>query len=215
MVVFLHTMLFLSIPLYYVPVAMLQGVYYAYGTCQCNNATLKRKLVLPRIKLTLKSLIVGVVFAILIIAAAGLAWMKFGSFGVDPDMSSMASVQDIDKKVARYLEAGDTKSALNYYDEQIRLRHNGEEKQSLLVMKARLAQEMGQNEIAINAAKQADDIGSTDATIRALADAYKANGNNEQALALYKKLLKSPTQKDDSTAPRRSGSLEDMIKELE
>lgn len=115
-----------------------------------------------------------------------------------------------------YFEKGDIDGGFVYYDEQIARRQDSVEKQTLLILKSSFAIRSGRTKEAVAIAKQADDIGSTTSTIRTLADAYRADGDKEQALIYYKQLLEK-SQKNDTDMPKtqRGPSIEGIIKELE
>lgn len=167
---------------------------------------------MSKMKLTRNRIFLAVLLLVLIIAIVIFALIKPRFFG-EGEEGSAPSIDDIGLQAAVLAENDDPEEIMEYYDEQIEGRQNPEEKKILLVMKSRAAQGSQSWDVAIDAAKQADDMGSDSMTMRTLADAYAASGDKEQALALYRELLKK--YPPDGTTPQRGPSLEDVIRGLE
>lgn len=177
--------------------------------------------ILNKIKLTptQNKVLVVTILGIVVILVGIIVWMQ-GTTDVDDgkDKSSdvMLSVNEARSKALRIIADGDIDRGMKYYDEQISLMDNKEDKQQLLMMKAKSAQRMERYDISVDAAQRADDIGSSNMTIRALADAYAARGDKEQAIDYYKKLLAAESAPPEGGVVMRFGpSVEDIIKELE
>lgn len=157
---------------------------------------------------------IGVVLVAMIIMVGFLVLgrMVFRD-GEDGGADTQLTIEDVQVRAAEYFGGGDIDGGLSYYDEQIKMAEKNDEKRVLLTHKSSLALMGGQHQVAIDSARQADEIGSTDKTVKALAEAYMASGNKEQALVYYRKLLAiSP---DNGSDLRRGPSLEDTIKGLE
>lgn len=179
---------------------------------------------MAKIKLTAtqKKLSIGFAAVVLLIALGMVVWMKLiptNDSDTEEDVPAEISLNRIGSQAASYIASGEVEKAFAYYDEQIERTQDNREKKSLLIKKAITATDMELYDEAIASAKQADEIESDTATMRALADAYAANGDKEEALTYYKKLLALKKPAPD-TEGARSGmeldqSVENIIKELE
>lgn len=165
-----------------------------------------------------KKLLIGAAIGIFIVAAAVLALKQHdGSGKNDGDTAGEVDrTAEVSSVAGNYISEGDIDKGMQHYDEQIQAIDDTNDKQELLVMKARSAMRIEKYSLAVEAAKQADDMGSNHLTKRTLADAYVASGEKDKALILYKQLLEIESKYSDETKPMQLGpSLESIIKELE
>lgn len=179
---------------------------------------------MAKIKLTAiqKKVFIGLVVIVLLASAGVALWMRYSSFDdtkTEEDVPLELSINSTGSQAASFVADGETEKAMAHYDEQIKLAGNDRERKSLLVKKSIIALDVGQYDVAIASAKQADEIESDTQTMRALADAYAANGNKEEALVYYRKLLAlekpTSTQEGGVSGMQLGPSIENIIKELE
>lgn len=135
------------------------------------------------------------------------------------DTPPEVSLNTVGSQAAAYVAEDDFEGAFEHYDKQIEAAQDNRQKKSLLVKKSLLARDIGEYDVAIASAKQADEIDSDTQTMRALADAYAANGDKEQALTYYRKLLVFEKVEGDGEGAMQGmqlgPSVETIIKELE
>ena len=195
-------------------------MYYAYGTRKCN---LEQNL-LAKIKLTAKQkkVAIGVATGFLVLCVA------VGAVRLMDNSQKTSEKKEVDfiRLVGRtqveatdHLNNDDVDGGLALYDSQIKIQNGDNEKKALLVFKSNFAVLAGRYDEAITIAKQADDMGSDATTLKAVAEAYEANGDKNQAVEYYKKLLevRGPAEgsTEDSLIKEKPGpSIEYKIKEL-
>jgi tetratricopeptide (TPR) repeat protein len=113
---------------------------------------------------------------------------------------------------AKELASKDSKQALEYYDEQISVTSDKDEKAELLLGKAEIAYTAGDFDGALQAAKDADAIKSTAGTLGMIAQSYEAKGDKASALEYYKKAL--AILPDSEVSNRQEVTLQSKINEL-
>jgi tetratricopeptide (TPR) repeat protein len=179
---------------------------------------------LAKIKLTAmqKKLFIGIIAGVVLLALGLVLWLKVYSPEKPTEEGSVpaeVSLNSVGSQAATYVASGEVDKALTHYDEQINITQDDREKKSLLIKKAITATDIGRYDEAIASAKQADEIESDTQTMRVLADAYAANGDKEEALTYYRRILaleKSIATTEDARPNMQFGpSLETIIKELE
>lgn len=179
---------------------------------------------MDKIKLTPKKILFSIVIVLVMVGVVSLVWVQLRSSspGESKDVGQDLSTQvdDIQVTAAIYQNEGKNDEGLEYYDEQIAKYSDKEDKRTLLVLKSRFASSAGQFDVALEAAEQADEINSDASTIRALAQAYRENGDKEEALEYYRKLLKIRQAEEgeedpDKIAESREETLGWIIRELE
>ena len=163
-------------------------------------------------------MLIGAAIAIILLVVAAYIGSRYD--GTDNNDGGTAEESDraaeVSSVAGKYISEGDVGRGMQHYDEQIQAIGDTDGKQELLVMKARSAMRAEKDGLAVEAAKQADDMGSNNLTKRTLADAYLASGEKDRALILYKELLEIESKYSKETKPMQLGpSLESIIKELE
>lgn len=174
---------------------------------------------MAKIKLTAmqkKIALLGVVL-LLAISVALAVWHRNQDSNKDSSgVDDQPTMNDLNYNAAKLAEEGNFDEALNYYDKQVEGATSVEDKVTVLIKKSRFALGKGKNTEAVQAAKQAYDLEKNERTTRALADAYVAEGNKEQALIYYRNLLdSSSSNKGDERVPSRGPSVQQIINELE
>jgi tetratricopeptide (TPR) repeat protein len=166
---------------------------------------------MPKLPINNKKIVLIAAGSLLVILVLALVIIKMiPSNGNEDELPSLETTQD---KAQSYIDSGDIDGGLKFYDEQIEARKDENEKKILLVYKANFAQSAGRFNEALEIAQQADAVAADISTSRALAQAYEAQGNKEQALIYYKKLLElSPKE---GMGARYNPIWEEKIQELE
>lgn len=157
------------------------------------------------------------VLALLVLVVALFVWGRPSAEDRDSgDIDEQPTINDISYNATKISKEGSFNEALTYYDKQVESTGSNEEKITVLIKKSRFALGEGKNTEAVEAAKQAYDIEESDRTTRALADAYAAKGDKDQAITYYKKLLETSKASDESGGMvARGPSIEQIISELE
>ncbi len=148
--------------------------------------------------------------SLLVVVALALVIIKMIPSGGD---EPLPSVEDAQNGAFSFTENNDIDGGLKYYDEQIEARENTDEKKALLLHKSSFAQSAGRFDEALKAAQQAGAIAPNAGTAEAIARAYEAQGDKEQALIYYKKLLELSPK--DGLGSRYIPVWEEKIRELE
>lgn len=161
--------------------------------------------------------IVLVIIVLFAVVAAIFIWNGAANTDKDKDgVDEQPTMNDLSYTARKIASEGSFDEALEYYDKQAEKAEVSEDKITILIKKSRFALGEGKTAEAVKAAKQAYDSSESDRTMRALADAYAADGNKEQALIYYKKLLESSTPEEgDGGVTARGPSIQQIISELE
>lgn len=167
----------------------------------------------PKLKLTSKKIIILAVLTVLVVIGGTIAWVQISLY--NQNQAAIVPLDEIEANVATYSQKGDTDGALRFYDQQVALHQNKADKQQILIMKSRFAAGAGRMDTAIDAAKQADNLGSTNQTLSAIAEIYVAKGDKAQALVYYKKILALAPKNDAKKLFSQGPTLQDKIRELE
>lgn len=134
-----------------------------------------------------KTTLIALAIGLLLVTgfAALVKWAPFSKH----ELPVPISPEEVHASSLEYVSKGDASGGLEYYDEQIDNAQNSGEKRQLLIYKADFAQRVNRPDDAIAAVRQADDISSGSDTVQALAMAYEASGNKEQAIIYYRKII--------------------------
>lgn len=130
-----------------------------------------------------------------------------------PDRKGQETVEQSYLKAAARADEGDIDGALKQYDDAISATTSNDDKRALLVYKSDLASQSGRPDVALEAARQADEIKPDATTAQNLATAYELKGDKANAVLYYKKLIELTPE--DSPGERYKGVWEAKIKELE
>lgn len=137
-------------------------------------------------------MILGVVL-VLAVAAAGVKYYYLTPRPTAQTASQATAKGDdlgvIIQKTQEFKANNQTDQSLAYYDSQIKL-HAGQADQSeIMIAKARLALDAGRLDIALAAAKQANQTKKSYRTLQLLGDVTKAQGDKPAALDYYKQAI--------------------------
>lgn len=136
-------------------------------------------------KMTVALIGAAVILAVLFVATR----LNFPWEAGSSDDNTTVAVDEVLVAGMEYGDRGDVEGGLDYYDSQISLHKNSPEAQQLLLYKSSFALNAGRHDEALESAKRADEMGSNTATVAALAQVYRKNGDNKTAIELYKKLI--------------------------
>lgn len=170
---------------------------------------------MSKLKLTRnQKLTIGIISALLLVAIGGtVAWVNYMSSVNKEEPIALTPIEDVQAAALEYASSDDIDGGLAFYDDEIKKRDDDGEKKRLLLYKSSFARQAGRSEEALAATKQADEISPDAATAEALAKAYDASGDLEQALIYYKRALElSPKE---GMGARYNSILEERIRELE
>lgn len=146
------------------------------------------------VKLTRKKLLLGLIICLLVFVGGTVAWITIKS---DADNSTdnipvgtkVTPIEDVRISAQKYAEDNDVDGGLAYYNQQIEAREDGKEKSELFLSKADFALSNERHGEALDAARSADELHSDLSTTLSLAKIYEAQGNKEEALKYYQKML--------------------------
>lgn len=171
---------------------------------------------LPRIQLSRQKAIIGLIAGFLAVATCIVLWSALSKPPVDTSNSPAAQevIEDTNLAATQLVDKGDIDGAFDYFDQSIKESEgdNGT-KSSLLLGKANLARQTGRYDTAIEAAKQAEEIESNATTTEALATSYELQGDKDNALKYYEKLIEQTPE--DSPGYRYRAIWEAKVKELQ
>ncbi len=169
---------------------------------------------MAKIRLSQSRLILGLTAGLLVILAMIVAWsLANQSSDVVPDTTKQKTVEESHLEITALVDEGDIDGALQQYDEAISRQGDKSKKKELLLLKSDLASRSGRTGTAIDAAQKAEEI-EPDATVaQSLATAYELNGDKENAIIYYKKIIELTPE--DSPGSRYVGIWQAKIKELE
>lgn len=165
---------------------------------------------LAKAKLTVKQkkkMVVALVGAVVLLA--GLFTVVKLGFSWDTKEVEVLSTEEVQSRATEYAQTGDVDKGLQFYDEQINLVEADDKKRDLLIKKARLAYHQERHSEALDAARQAERLGSDEGLILILAQTYEAMGRNEESSKYYQKLI---DESEESHLDR--GFWQEKIKEL-
>ena len=140
---------------------------------------------MAKINIQNKKIVVVAVTTVLIIVILALVVMKMMLTNLGENVDTPVSVDEVRSRASEYAENGDIDKAMAVYDQQIKQEDNSEHKTKLLVDKAHFAASHGKYDEAVAAGSQAIEIGSDLSAALALAKAYEAKGDKEQAIKYY------------------------------
>lgn len=171
---------------------------------------------MKRIVVTKKKAIVGAIVALLVLVGVGgvviFVQMQNVGRGSTDEPVEIVPIDRIQLKAGTYRQAGDVDGGLKFFDEQIAERDNDAEKQEILLYKSRFASDSGRADVAVESAKEANEIEATMSSLLALAEMYEAQGDKARAIEYYTKILER--SKANGGSPRSDDIWEDKIKEL-
>ena len=175
----------------------------------------KGMTILKSIKFPQQKLIFGVGLIFLVAIVATIWWLLSNKpVAVDDPEVGQDIVKVSREAASARADDGDIDGALGEYDTAIsKLEGNSQQKKELLVQKADLSQRSGRYDTAIEAAKQAEEIATDTTTTQSLATSYELNGDKENAIIYYKKLIEMTPE--DSAGARYIWVWEDKVRELE
>lgn len=169
---------------------------------------------MKRIAVTKKKAIIGAIVALLILAGLG-AVMVYIAYDLKEQARAPVEtvpVEDVQEALNKFAKDGKADEGIAFVDAQIKAQKGQDEKQELLVQKSQFATKVGRTDIALDAAKKADDMDSGLASSLALAEAYERLGDEQQAITYYQRVVDGI--EDDTFLSRYRYVWEDKIKEL-
>lgn len=163
-----------------------------------------------------KLLIGGIVLGLLVVSVGAFVLVRLLPQEQKGGTTTSISADDIKSLSLDYVDSGDVDGGLKFFDDNLeKHKDNNEERRKLLLHKADFAQKMGRADVALETAKKADQIDSDIATTQALAKAYEAVGNKQEAVVYYKKMIDIVIESGDEMASSYVIFWEDKIRELE
>lgn len=144
------------------------------------------------LKLTTERItIVAVTFLLLSVVALISLWRFYSDINTNTKKEPVVVVpiEDLQADANIYAEKGDLEGGLKFFDEQAEATSSDEDKQRVLLYKSYFASNLNDNEVALEAAKEAESVKSDFATIVLLAELYEEQGNKQKAIEYYQKAL--------------------------
>lgn len=136
-----------------------------------------------------KKIVIGVALGAIVVLVGAFVFLKWSPFSETSKQPAPMSANEVRASSLDYVDDNDAEGGFKYYDSQIDQARDDDDKKQLLLHRAEFARRLNKPDEAIDAAKQADDISPDTATAQALAMAYEAKGDKEQAVAHYERVI--------------------------